>query len=118
MGAFSDRLTATSLRLLKAYGQYIACHSEGYSAFDPATGEATATGRSDYDAWGYPSNYRLSQIDGNLIRDGDILLILSSTTVPQLNDIFDISGITYTALNIQRITTQGETVIYKIQVRV
>lgn len=118
MGAFSDRLTATALKLLKAYGQYVACHSEGYSAFDPATGEATATGLSDYDAWGYPSNYRLSQIDGELIRAGDVLLILSTTTVPQLNDIFDISGITYTALNIQKITAQGNDIIYKIQVRV
>jgi len=116
MGAFSDRLTATALRLLTQYGQFVACHRENTSSYNPSTGEVTITSRSDYDGYGYPSNYTLSQIDGVLVQQGDILLILSTTTEPEVNDICEV-GATYTMLAIQKITAQGSNVVYKIQLR-
>jgi len=117
MGAFSDRLTATALRLLTNYGQAIYCHKINTAAFDPETGEAAVLGRTDYDGQGYPSNYNRFQVDGVTILQGDILLILSTTTLPEVNDICEVSGTTYTMLNIQRITAQGNDVVYKIQLR-
>jgi len=116
VGVFSVRLTATALRLLTTYGQAVACHKEVTSSFDPATGEAEITSTTDYDGYGYPSNYLSSQVDGTTIQQGDVLLILSTTTVPEINDICEV-GQTYTMISIQKITAQGSSIVYKIQLR-
>lgn len=117
MGAFSDRLYSTALRLLKQYGEAVTAVRDNTSGYDPNTGIVTDTTDTNYSGFGYPSNYNKFNIDGNLIQQDDILLILSSTTEPLVNDIFTVQSKAYTALTIQKITAQGQKIIYKVQLR-
>ncbi len=117
MGDFSDRMAATALQLLTTYGQSISAVRNVTNGYSPITGIVTDIMDTTYTGVGYPSNYNAKQIDGMLIQQDDILLILRSTTEPLLNDIITISGKAYTALMIQKITAQGSNIIYKIQLR-
>lgn len=126
MASFANRLTNIARRLLTKYGQPVNFTRDKTSNFDPSTGTVTDTTDLIYTGVGYPSNYsdyllgrQAGQVDigETLIRRGDILLILSSNTEPQVNDIFEVGAFKYTALSVKKITTQGVNVIYKIQLR-
>ncbi len=112
----TSRMTATALRLLTAYGQAITVVSL-INDFNPMTGDAVEDDTDSYTGFGYPSNYNRRDIDGELIRADDILLIFSSTTIPKVNDVFTVGAKVMTALAIQVITVSGSDVVYKIQLR-
>jgi len=118
MGAFSDGLTATALRLLTKYGQAISAERR-ITSYNPNDGDITVVNNETYSGYGYPSNYSQADIDGHVILQDDTLLIFSvlNTDVPQVNDIFVVGTKRLTALSIQRVTAQGSTIIYKIQCR-
>lgn len=113
---FANRLTNTARRLLTKYGQPVNVTRLSTTSFDPETGSTVDTTLS-YSGVGLPTKYSLYYISQHVVQQGDTLLIFSSTTEPLIGDVFDVSGKEYTALNIQRITAQGISIIYKIQVR-
>ncbi len=125
MGAFSDRMTATARRLLsppanyndQKYGQAISCGRILAGEYNPVTGEVDTSSTSSYSGYGYLSNYNQNQIDGTIIQQDDILLILSTATEPKLDDTMATAAKIYTAIAIQKITAQGNNVIYKVQLR-
>lgn len=117
MGAFRDAMYNTANRLLSVYGQSISVSRNNTSAFNPTTGVVANTTYTEYEGYGYPSQYKASQIDGSIIQQGDILLIFSCATAPLVNDVFTVGSKDYTALDIQNITAQGSNVIYKVQLR-
>lgn len=126
MASFANRLTNTARRLLTKYGQPINVTRLSTTNFDPSTGTLTDTTNITYAGVGYPSNYsdyllgrQAGQVDigETLIMRGDILLILSSSTEPQVNDVFEVNTFKYTALSVKKITAQGTNIIYKIQLR-
>lgn len=123
---FANRLTNTARRLLTKYGQPVNVTRDATANFDPSTGAVTDTTDITYSGVGYPTNYsdyllgrQAGQVDigETIIRRGDILLIFSSNTEPQVNDVFEVESFNYTALSVKKITAQGVNVIYKIQLR-
>ena len=118
MGAFSDRVSNTARGLLTKYGQAVTCVKDNTSDLDPTDGTIIEyPADTNYIGVGYPSQFKDNQIDGTLIKRSDTRLILSSTTVPDNNDILTFSGVAYTAINVQKITAQGNNVIYIVQCR-
>lgn len=117
MGTFSDGLTATSLRLLTAYGQSISVARTVTGAYAVSTGTVATTSTTTYTGYGLPTNYAAQQIDGTLIRQDGTLLIFSSTTVPEVDDVFTVGTKALTALNVQQINAQGANIVYRIQCR-
>lgn len=110
-------LQNTARRLLTKYGVSIQCSRDNHGDFDVLTGQVGDVVDSSYVGVGYPSAYRDSQIDGTLIKRGDIYLIFRTSTEPKLNDVATVLGIKYTMLNIQNVTISGSNIIYKIQLR-
>ena len=116
MGAFSDRMTATALRLLTQYGESVGAERRE-TTYDPATGEANSSSVTTYSGKGYPSNYNKSEMDGVIIQQDDILLVFSSVEEPKVGDVMVVHGKDYTAISVQLITAQGNNVVYKVQLR-
>jgi len=116
MGAFSDRMTATALRLLTQYGESVEVERR-VTTYDPATGTAEDLTPTTYSGKGYPSNYNKSEIDGVVIQQDDILLVLSTVEEPKPSDVMTVHGKEYTAIAVQLITAQGDDVMYKVQLR-
>lgn len=114
--SLATRMKATASSLLTKYGETVFVVRENGS-FNPSTGVMGSTSPVNYSGVGYPSNYRKSDVDGDIIRRDDTLLIFSSVRVPELNDVFTVSGRDKTALDIQIITVSGTNVLYKIQLR-
>jgi hypothetical protein len=109
-------MLATSQRLLEAYGEEISV-SRTSGTYNSATGAVDAPSTTTYEGVGYPSNYRQEDIDGNLIRQDDTLLIFRCDTAPRVNDVFTVGTKAMTAQSIQIITVSGTSIIYKIQLR-
>ena len=119
MGTFSDRMTQTARRLLTKYGQPVTAVKDNTSDVDPTTGTVTETpSDTTYQGYGYPSQFKDNQIDGTLIKRSDTRLIFATNTTPEVNDIITISGVTHTALNVQKINAQGNNIVYIVQCRV
>lgn len=110
------RMQSTASKLLTKYGQSIAA-SRTDGTFNPMTGSTVNDEPTTYSGVGYPSNYSKQDIDGDLVRQDDTLLIFYSTTAPQLNDLFTVGSKVMTALSVQLVTLSGSNIIYKIQLR-
>jgi len=116
MGSFSNRMTATALRLLTQYGEPVEVERR-YTTYDPATGAAEDLTPVTFSGFGYPSNYNKSEMDGVTVQADDINLILSMPQEPRLADTITVHGKEYTAISVQLITAQGNDVVYKVQLR-
>lgn len=117
MGAFSDKMTATALRLLTNYGQSVSVVRDNIASYTVATGAVSDSGDTSYSGYGYPEQYNSYLIDGVNVKQQDVKLTFSSTTQPAVNDIFTVGGVAYTAQNVERITAQGNNVVYVVQLR-
>lgn len=115
--AFSDDMFDVGQELLIELGQSISVTRDVIGAYAPATGTVTDSSDTTYSGYGYPTNYRTNQIDGTLVKADDTLLIFSSSTVPLVNDIFTVGSKVLTAINVQKITAQGNNVLFKVQLR-
>lgn len=115
---FSTDMYEVGLELLTELGEPITFVRDLVGSYSPMTGEVTdLSNNTPYTGYGHPSNYTLSQIDGTIIQQNDILLILSSADTPIVNDIFTVGSVAYTALSVQKIRAQGMNIIYKVQLR-
>lgn len=115
--ALSDRMLATSLRLLQQYGESISITRDSTGAYAPSTGTVTDNADTTYTGYGYPTTYRINERDNTLIQANDIRLILRSDTTPLIGDIVLIRGVKYTTINVEKISVQGVNIIYKLQLR-
>ena len=115
--SFASNMAATALRLLTNYGQTVTVVRDVIGAYDSSAGTVTDSTDTSYSGYGYPEQYASSLIDGVLVKQQDIKLTFSSTTTPAVNDIFTVSSIAYTALNVEKITAQGSNVVYVVQLR-
>jgi hypothetical protein len=113
-------LAATASKLLAANGEAVTItFAPSTPAFDPVTGAAqtpsvpqTITGN------GYPAGYVGSEIDGEVIKAGDIKLILEKvSTRPEVNANATIDSKTYRIMDVQFIRRSGADIIYLCQLR-
>lgn len=115
MTGIADRAAA----LLARQGETISISFPGTPAFNPVTGAAqTGTAATVLTGFGYPSQYRASELDQTTILSGDIRLTLQRiATKPTVNCTATVDGKTYRVMDVQAIRKTGADVIYILQLR-
>lgn len=114
---FYGGLKSVASSVLADKGQNLTFSREGDTAFDPKTGISTTTPTS-FTGYGASFNYNTKEIDGSLIQNGDIKLLLEATaTAPITGDQVTIDSIIYRVVNIKTTSPAGEIVVYNLQLR-
>ena len=115
------RSIATALRLITKKGQSVTLTTKTPGGYNPATSGITVT-ESSQTAKGVVTNFATKDIDGNLIKVDDILLILAASGViikpqPDKTKVTLASGLVYTVKNVVDIAPSGESIVYRLQLR-
>lgn len=113
------RSIATALRLITKKGQSVTITYRSGGSYNPATGGLTVT-ETTATAYGVVSQFSASDIDGELIRKGDLLLVVAASgiTKPGADDDVTLADATkYTIKNVIDVAPANESVIYKLQIR-
>ena len=112
------KASSAVLHLLKAKGQEVILETpQGDKSYDPATGTYTYGEPDPIVVLGYPSEYKLSEIDNNTIVKGDQKILLASfdvdgnpTPKPVVSSNVNVSGEDFTVVNVQTIL-EGNTTL-------
>lgn len=119
------RPRATADRLLKKYGAAAVLTRTIPGAYDPTTGMTGAPTITNYTGIAFRENYALKDIDGTLIKRGDIRLLMSPKSTdgtdmvrPQTaTDTVLFAGTTYTVVGVDPFDFAGEAVAFYVQCR-
>lgn len=129
---FYSKLTATTLRLLKKFGQPLVLrpYSIGGGDYDPVTGVATPdgmTGQYDETRQCLPTDQPGSQIaqrfgqtlqDGSLVQSADKWVYMDGVgRAPTLQDRILLQGVEYAIINVQVTDPGGVAVLYLMVLR-
>lgn len=113
------RSIATALRLITKKGQAVTITYRSGGSYNQATGGLTVT-ETTATAYGVVTQYSNSDIDGELIRQGDLMLIVaaSGVTKPSVDDDVTLADSTeYTIKSVTDVSPANESVIYRLQLR-
>lgn len=117
--AFDNIFVPLASQLIDATFGFDATHRRQTRTFDVDTGKNT-TSNSDTTVKITPPNpYSQNRIDGTLIQQGDMMIMMSSNAgiVPQLSDKFVIGGNIWQVVNVKPIVSGEQTAAYDIQLR-
>lgn len=104
--------------ILTEFGVVCTFTPRSAGTYNVSTSGTTSADGSTYTGRGHPSNYSKEEIDGELIRQNDIRLIVEQTSSrPQVGDKVAFNSITYRILNVGEYQLQGTSVVYTCQVR-
>jgi len=87
---------------------------------DPITGLTTGESIESYPVTGVKLRYKNTDIDGTLVKSGDLRVLLSVeglTIVPVSTDTITISGIDWKIIDVKPLEPSDITVLYELQVR-
>jgi hypothetical protein len=108
----------TASRLLKAYGEGIEFEYKTGGGFNPSTGVPLPAVLVKIKGHGYPGRYESNEIDGTVIKSGDIKLTVEKISQrPQVGWDVIVDGQKYRVQNVQHIRFSGRDVIYVCQIR-
>lgn len=113
-------LATTASKLLASNGEAVTLTFPPTTpAFDPITGAPqTPSAATTVTGNGYPSAYKKSEIDGEVIKSGDIKLILEKVAQrPETNATATVDSKTYRIQDVQLIRKSGADIIYICQLR-
>lgn len=108
-----SRFVATATRLINKHGRnasLVSVSSTG-SAYNP---EQTETATSVVIV---QTKFTLSEIDGELVKSGDLRFLMDSSVAPANDMHIDDNGTRYQVINVQEIKPGQASVLYKVQVR-
>lgn len=112
-----DQETASAL--IAEYGVLMTLSQETAGGYDPATGSLT-TSTNTYPAYGVKLGYKRPDIDGTLVKVGDMKVLLSVdglTVEPSTTDTLTIGGIDWKILRVDPLEPGDTTIMYTLQVR-
>ncbi len=121
MGTFSTNLLATSRRLVRKYGQNISFDRIVEGAFVPSTGAVGAGTHTTYTAFGVPLPTPNREINGTTVLQSDTMMYLEVDDVsyiPLVGDVATFGGKAYRILSVANYVAQGDTLLYKLQLRI
>ena len=119
MADFYAGLADTAARLLADKGQIISFSRQTGGTFDPVLGAESGASATAFTGNGAAFNYMNAEIDGTVVRRGDVRLIVESTdTVPEQGDTCTVDSAVYRVMMVEPIAPAGITVINKVQLRV
>lgn len=64
-----------------------------------------------------PVNYKIREIDGQTIQQGDRKFLFLSTAIPSTTGKVILSSVNYNIVNVEIVAVSGVTVLYKVQGR-
>lgn len=80
--------------------------------------EAPTNTPNKYEKYGIKTSYKSYEIDGTLIKAGDVKLVLSTDfPVPQLEDKFTVNNVVYNYVNHEEKAPANIGIVYIVQVR-
>lgn len=110
-----------ALRLITKKGQIVTLKTETPGSYNPATSEVSRTETTE-SGRGVVTQFETKDVDGNLIKADDLLLILAAkgvTNKPQPDKTLIVlnSGVTYTVKNVIDVAPSGVSIVYRLQLR-
>jgi len=112
-------LAKTALKQIAKFGRSVTLRTVAAGTFDTSTGTVSGASNSDVVVKALVTGYKDKQIDGQIIRHGDKMVMIAGsavTTPPVSNDIV-VDGGDYKIVNIETIQPGDTVLIYKLQVR-
>jgi hypothetical protein len=111
-------MVETARRLITQKGQPIIITKKVTGAYDPATSTVSSAATTET-GQGVPLQYSLREIDGTMIKRGDIRLLLTAVGIskPQSGWVMSMAGYTGTVQSVDEVGPDGEPIIYKVQLR-
>lgn len=111
-------IQSVAKRMLKDKGEQVTFSRASAGTFDPATGTTSGSTTSTFSGYCHPSPYNTGEIDGTLIQQGDIrLLVESMTSTPQPGDTVTFRAEVYRVMANRPISVQGGDAAHYVQVR-
>lgn len=102
---------------IKQYGSPITVKRSGRKVYDKATNTYTDTG-AEFGGYAIQRSFDQKNIDGTNIKFGDILLMCSLNGTPRSNDTVTYGGRSYTVVNVEPLSPDGNVAVYyKVQAR-
>lgn len=84
--------------------------------FNSAIGQNVRT-PTPYPTYAVIEDYRFTQKNGDLIRQGNKKLIMTSLVEPMLGDVVTIGGSDWSVVDVNAVAPAGIAVLYELQVR-
>jgi hypothetical protein len=120
-GALDAEMRALAVELTDEFGKTVTLRRPGETTFDETTGESTTGSPSTQDvAATPPREYASDQIDGSLIRRGDLRLSVPAkglTFVPAVFDQVVLDGQTWGIQRVMPKYSGEQAAMYELQVR-
>ncbi len=114
---FATNLSDTASILLTTYGEAVSCRRDVVDGFITSTGEVIPGTPVTYSGYGHPSLFTNTEIDNVVVLQGDIKLILYTTTLPLVEDIITLNTVDYTIKQVRAVRAQGSDIIYILVLR-
>jgi hypothetical protein len=119
------RPRATAQRLLTKYGAVVVLTRTTAGAYDPDTGTTGAGSSAAYTGIAFREQYALKDIDGTIIKRGDVRLIVApkqsdgtDMPIPAADtDTMLFDGTTYSVVGVDPLKPADESVLYYVQAR-
>lgn len=117
MSYYEDK-AAQAERMIRKYGSLLTLKSLVVGNYDPTTGE-TGNAFVDVAFYGVTLDYNPHLIDGETIRQRDLLCLMSgvSTVEPKVGDQVLFKGVLFNILNPKPLAPGAENVLYEMQLR-
>jgi hypothetical protein len=123
--SFYSEMAADADLLIGEFGQAVTITPQTAGSYDPATGAASVTATPTQSGTGVEEAYKAHQIDGTLVKAGDIRLMLSplnaagaALTAPDVNQRVTLADTTvWTIISVERIAPAGTVLMYVLQLR-
>lgn len=115
--SLSSGFNSLAIRMLTKFGQSCVLNTSTQGNFDPETGILEDVDTDQATGIGYPSSFKLDQIDGTTIKKDDLMVLLAISQRPTIEDTLTLGDKTYTIVGLQVVTVNTDDVVYKVQVR-
>jgi hypothetical protein len=117
--SFYSGLATTATNLLTKYGQTVTLSRVTGATFDPTTGVDSGGSTTTWTGKGASFNYNSSEIDGAMIQESDIRLLLEAvSTTPAIGDQVTVDSVAYHVVSVNETSPGGVVVKYDLQLRV
>lgn len=116
--ALYTRLAATAVRLLAKYGAPLLLTRTTEGEYDPETGTSTG-GTATYNVTGAAFDYAQDDIDGTLIRRGDMRVYIApdAAVTPQTGDTLPVQGFVWNVVESRPLQPADKIVLHDVQIR-
>lgn len=115
--SIASQLQAGALSALQILGQPVTCTRSTRSGFNTSTGALSELTQVNYSGYGYPGAYTTQEIDNVNVLSTDIRLTFYTTTAPVIDDVAVIDNTKYRIMSVANISAQGDTIVYRCQLR-